>query len=59
MYQELQRSLAHYQRLMVSAKTIGDERLHETCVKITREISVQIKEKASAVTDATNSIYPN
>lgn len=45
MYQDLQRSLAHYQRLMITAKTTGDTRLHETCVKITRELTVQLKEK--------------
>lgn len=52
--QDSRRVLAYYQQLMMTAKTEGDMRLHENCVKITRELSKQIKEKSSLlVTDCT------
>lgn len=59
---DIRRDLAYYQQLMMTAKTEGDMRLHESCVRITRELSKQIKEKSSLlVTDCTNSnsIYPS
>lgn len=58
--QDSRRALAYYQQLMMTAKTVGDMRLHESCVKITRELSKQIKEKSSLlVTDCQISIYPS
>lgn len=57
---DIRRDLAYYQQLMMTAKTEGDMRLHESCVKITRELSKRIKEKSSLlVTDCKTSIYPN
>lgn len=59
--QDSRRTLAYYQQLMMTAKTDGDMKLHASCVRITRELSKQIKEKSSLlVTDCTNSnsIYP-
>ncbi|MFC8686367.1 hypothetical protein [Brevibacillus porteri] len=42
---DIRRDLAYYQQLMITAKTEGDMRLHESCVKITRELTAQLKEK--------------
>lgn len=37
--------LSQYRKMMMLAKTDGDMKLHEKCVQITRELTVQIKEK--------------